>query len=266
MSIQGLPPNPLADSFTQAAARFEGRVREGGRLGVQETAAEFESLFISYLLKVMRETIQESGLFEGSPGKDVYAEMFDQELAKVMGQRGVLGIGDLLLRQLEHRPASETAPHAPALPGPGAVRAEPPAVSSSGQGEVELPVFSPPLQARISSFHGQRRDPFTGQARFHKGIDLAAPEGTKVLAALAGRVVHAGREGGYGNTVVVEHPNGYCTRYAHLATLEVRPGDILQTQQLLGTVGSTGRSTGPHLHFEITRDGETMDPRSALTD
>jgi murein DD-endopeptidase MepM/ murein hydrolase activator NlpD len=111
-----------------------------------------------------------------------------------------------------------------------------------------------------------RQDPFTQELRFHRGIDIAAPEGTPVEAALGGKVLFSGYADGFGNTVVVEHGEGYQTRYAHLGSLEVVKGDLLETEQLLGSVGSTGRSTGPHLHFEVSRYGERINPSRALAE
>jgi murein DD-endopeptidase MepM/ murein hydrolase activator NlpD len=102
--------------------------------------------------------------------------------------------------------------------------------------------------------------------RFHKGLDLAAPEGTPVRAALGGEVVYAGYDGSYGNTVVIRHGDGLQTRYAHLEATDVKRGDLVTQEQVLGKVGSTGHSTGPHLHFEVIRDGERIDPGQALAD
>ena len=123
-----------------------------------------------------------------------------------------------------------------------------------------------PVHAHLSSAFGTRKDPFTHEMRFHRGVDLAAPSGMEVRAACAGRVVSSGFEKGYGNTVVVQHPGGFETRYAHLGTLQVKTGDTLQPKQVLGTVGSTGRSTGPHLHFEVSRHGIKLDPAALLAD
>jgi flagellar protein FlgJ len=135
------------------------------------------------------------------------------------------------------------------------------AVSPTAAGEATgESALSLEMTGRVSSAYGWRSDPFRGQAKFHGGIDLAAKYGTEVPAAAAGTVVSAGDQGGYGLTVVVRHPNGFESRYAHLSSLAVREGDTVGQGQQVGRVGSTGRSTGPHLHFEVTQAGRRVDP------
>lgn len=104
-----------------------------------------------------------------------------------------------------------------------------------------------------------------GFRRGHHGIDYAAPRGTDVFAAAAGRVIRAGRSGsGYGNWVVIEHADGLQTIYAHLSSVDVDAGDRVRTGDKIGEVGSTGRSTGPHLHFEVRQDNRAVDPQPLL--
>ncbi|HUJ59765.1 MAG TPA: M23 family metallopeptidase, partial [Kofleriaceae bacterium] len=98
----------------------------------------------------------------------------------------------------------------------------------------------------------------------HPGFDLAAPTGTPVSAAAAGTVTHAGPAGTYGNLITVRHANGFETRYAHLSSVDVHVGDQVQVGQEIGKVGTTGYSTGPHLHFEVRHDGATVDPAPLL--
>lgn len=120
---------------------------------------------------------------------------------------------------------------------------------------------SPLLHAKMTSGFGSRFDPFTKRGTFHGGIDLAAEAGTEVRSSAPGVVVFAGVEGGYGNLVIVEHEHGYHTYYGHLSKIKVKKGDKLKTGDVLGLVGSTGRSTGPHLHFEVRRYGRAERPR-----
>ncbi len=121
--------------------------------------------------------------------------------------------------------------------------------------------FSPPLDAiLVTSGYGVRSDPFSGRQAFHGGVDLAAPAGTAVKAAHEGIVEFSGWSGGYGNLIVVRHAFGYRTLYGHLSRRDVRPGMRLAMGAHLGAVGSTGASTGPHLHFEIQHHGATVDP------
>lgn len=117
-----------------------------------------------------------------------------------------------------------------------------------------------PLQGRVSSVFGPRLHPVHKVMRPHNGLDLAAPSGTPIQAAAAGRVTFAGSRGGYGNLVVLDHGNGLETYYAHQRDLAVRTGDRVAAGQTIGTVGATGTATGPHLHFEVRRDGTPQDP------
>ncbi|MBA3438771.1 MAG: peptidoglycan DD-metalloendopeptidase family protein [Pyrinomonadaceae bacterium] len=121
-----------------------------------------------------------------------------------------------------------------------------------------------PVQGRITSQFGTRRDPLNGSHKHHQGMDIAAPLGTPIGAAATGTVIFAGRQGGYGNTVVIEHADGKRTRYAHAQQLYVTPGDHVRGGQTIATVGSTGRSTGPHLHFEVLENNQHIDPLSTL--
>jgi murein DD-endopeptidase MepM/ murein hydrolase activator NlpD len=113
---------------------------------------------------------------------------------------------------------------------------------------------------RVSSAYGWRTDPITGARSKHNGIDMAAVRGTEIPAIKAGTVRFAGERGGYGNVVILDHGDGLETRYAHCQDLLVQAGDVVQQGQTVATVGSTGRSTGPHLHFEARQDGEAIDP------
>jgi murein DD-endopeptidase MepM/ murein hydrolase activator NlpD len=122
-----------------------------------------------------------------------------------------------------------------------------------------------PVQGRISSEFGPRVHPVTGARRDHHGLDIAAPTGTPISAAAGGKVTFAGQQRGYGNIVIVDHGNGTETRYAHQDTIAVSVGQRISAGQRVGTVGSTGLSTGPHLHFEVRRNGEAVDPRGFLS-
>ena len=123
-----------------------------------------------------------------------------------------------------------------------------------------MPVANPlPGQALTSSF-GNRRDPILGTMAFHSGMDFRAPTGQPVRASAAGTVVKAGWNGGYGQMVEIDHGHGLTTRYAHMSAIAVHDGQKIQPGDVVGKVGSTGRSTGPHLHYEIRRNGDALDP------
>jgi murein DD-endopeptidase MepM/ murein hydrolase activator NlpD len=112
----------------------------------------------------------------------------------------------------------------------------------------------------ISSPFGERIDPFTGGEEFHEGIDFAAPEGTPIHAVAAGIVTWAGPRGGYGNMVQIDHGNGYATRYGHAERVLVRVGQTVNRGDVIALVGDTGRSTGPHVHFEVLMNGREVNP------
>lgn len=112
----------------------------------------------------------------------------------------------------------------------------------------------------ISSRYGERTDPFTGERAYHSGLDFVASRGSDVLSVASGVVVWAGNRKGYGKTVEIDHGNGYRTRYAHNESLVVRPGDPVRAGQLIARLGSTGRSSAPHVHFEVLQNGDTVNP------
>jgi murein DD-endopeptidase MepM/ murein hydrolase activator NlpD len=122
------------------------------------------------------------------------------------------------------------------------------------------PEGRPVQEGFISSYFGGRSDPFTGYAAVHKGLDFAGPEGARVSAVAAGLVTFAGERSGYGQMVEVNHGNGLATRYCHNEKLLVRQGDMVRKGQDVSLIGSTGHSTGPHLHFEVLRNGIQVDP------
>lgn len=112
-----------------------------------------------------------------------------------------------------------------------------------------------------SSPYGIRKDPFNGTPRMHRGMDFASAEGNPVLATGAGIVTFAARQGGYGKLIEIDHGGGIRTRYAHNSRLDVEVGDVVTRGQVIAAVGSTGRSTGPHVHYEVLENGRYVDPR-----
>lgn len=124
----------------------------------------------------------------------------------------------------------------------------------------KMPFANPIPGAKISSRFGHRVDPFNGRSAMHSGIDFKAATGTPVLSTGDGVVVRAGRRGGYGKVVEIKHKDGYTTRYAHLSRISVKTGQRIRLGQTVGKVGSTGRSTGPHLHYEIRKNKKAHNP------
>ena len=123
-----------------------------------------------------------------------------------------------------------------------------------------IPTGKPVEEGWVSSFYGYRVDPFNGKKTFHEGLDIAGRSGSNVLSVADGIVTWVGQRGGYGGLVEVDHGNGYVTRYAHNKTIEVKKGDRVKKGETLALMGSTGRSTGPHVHFEVLRDGQHVNP------
>ncbi len=132
-------------------------------------------------------------------------------------------------------------------------------VNQSVQAEV-LPNGSPTASGWISSHYGVRSDPFTGRMALHKGVDLAGKEGSEIVSVGAGVVTWAGNRLGYGNMVEITHGNGYVTRYGHNLKNLVKSGEMVKKGQAIALVGSTGRSTGPHVHFEVFFNGQVVNP------
>ncbi|MES9844715.1 MAG: peptidoglycan DD-metalloendopeptidase family protein [Candidatus Sedimenticola sp. PURPLELP] len=126
------------------------------------------------------------------------------------------------------------------------------------------PAGRPVKKGWISSRYGYRKDPFTGKKAFHHGVDIAGKKNSDVFAVASGVVTHAGKKSGYGYLVEIRHADGYATKYGHNSKIFVETGDLVNKGQVIGNMGSTGRSTGPHVHFEIVRNGKTLNPSKYL--
>ena len=127
-----------------------------------------------------------------------------------------------------------------------------------------IPQVIPAAAQYISSGFGYRSDPFEGNAAFHAGLDFKAPMGAPIYSAARGKIAFVGQRAGYGNCIEIDHGNGLRTRYAHMSAFRARVGDLVRPGQQIGAVGSTGRSTGPHLHFEVRLHGQPVNPRPFL--
>jgi len=211
---------------------------------LRKACKEFESVFVHQLLKSMRRTIDKCDLFHGGQGEEIYESMLDEEYAKRMVGHGKNSLANILYEQLKSRNIQD----------PGQTK-----VISQGEDKGgNLPRW--PLKTSISSKFGWRKDPFTGKNRFHAGVDLPAREGTQVKASMPGRVLFSDYQQGYGNLVVLDHGHGFTTLYAHNRDNTVKQGDWVEKGSPIAQVGSSGRSTGPHLHFEVKRHGKNLDP------
>ncbi len=123
-----------------------------------------------------------------------------------------------------------------------------------------------PVHGWVTSGYGYRISPFTGKRQFHAGLDISTRTGSPIVSPAAGVVTFAGREGGYGNMLVINHGHGLVTRYGHLSSFAVKLGQKIARGQKVGAVGSTGRSSGPHLHYEVLMSGVPTNPRYYILD
>lgn len=178
------------------------------------------------------------------------------------GQAAVLGAVAVLAMAAAPLSPPETQP----LAGDLAVPEAPPvtAVAEPAGPITRLIAFEMPVKGyAINSPFGMRRHPTEGVARRHEGVDIAAPKGTGVFSAAEGSVLRTGYDaGGYGRFIEIRHPNGMSTLYGHLSRVDVASGDAVYAGLRIGLVGSTGRSTGPHLHFEVRRGERQVNPVS----
>lgn len=138
-------------------------------------------------------------------------------------------------------------------------------LDSLEQGVIAIPSVQPVQHLTFTSNFGIRSDPFRGTAAMHSGVDIPGPVGTPIYATADGVIAHAGRKGGYGNLIEVNHGKGIATRYAHLSKILVAGNTRVTRGQMIGLMGSTGRSTGPHLHYEVRIDGHAVNPVPFLT-
>ena len=202
--------------------------------GVEAAAKAFEAMFIKMLLDAMPEP--EDSVISGGFGGGVWRDMLHQEYAGQAAKQQGFGIAEAIVRQMGRQ--QSVVPTEPLTPIVGDLR-------------------------RTSAF-GPRIHPITGIQHHHTGVDYAAPTGTPVRSVLDSEVVFAGPKGGYGQLVELRHSDGTTTRYAHLDRIDVSLGQRLTRGELVGTVGSTGQSTGPHLHFEVRQNGQPIDPEPFL--
>jgi murein DD-endopeptidase MepM/ murein hydrolase activator NlpD len=189
----------------------------------------------------------------------IVSEMRQLGIAMSLPNEGELGMGGPLL------PAAEGLESSPMVEDANAVMAALLRYKAARDSVEAAPIHMPITgNFRRSSGYGNRTDPFTGGRAFHAGLDFAAPSGTTVFSAAKGVVSFVGTRSGYGKVVEVTHATGHITRYAHLSGYLAREGQAVNPGTPIAKVGSTGRSTGPHLHFEIRKGDATIDPRGFL--
>lgn len=231
-------------------------------------AKQLEAFFLRQLLSEARPT--GGGGIDGGFAGDTFKQMLDEALADRMSGAGGFGMAAMFQSTLDgSAKGAELAPglapgvHGPALPF-AAMPVSIPDPTNLGPEVNGAPRFAMPVTGRATSGYGTRIDPIHHTHSMHNGFDFAAKTGTQVGAARGGEITHAGPAGTYGNLVIVRHEDGFETRYAHLSEVRVQKGQRVETGQDIGAVGSTGHSTGPHLHFEIRKEGKALDPQPYL--
>jgi murein DD-endopeptidase MepM/ murein hydrolase activator NlpD len=219
-------------------------------------AAEGARTLESILLKQL---ITDSHAFQGmsQAGGKIYGEMFCEALANAVAQSGGVGIAKLVEGSFEKSGAADAA-------GSGDPDIARHFLFGSSGGPAMATTDAKNVTPEISSGYGRRQDPVDGSSRFHTGIDVAASEGSPILAAAPGVVHRAGKRGGYGNALEIDHGGGTSTLYGHARALAVKEGEHVDAGQPIGFVGHTGRATGSHLHFEVRKDGQPTNPTPAL--
>ena len=277
----------------QTPSGDETRRRLAGK-SPKEVAKEFEAILLAQVISAMRKTVPESGTLEASANRKMLDGAFDQQVARSLVDKGGLGIAEQIVGQIERQQAARDAASgrtaAPASAVGAAASAATPGrtagtsqLASALEARVQGAAFvrttgaSPstratalaatvlPVAGEVSSPFGMRSDPFTGEPRFHAGIDVAAPRGSEIRAVAEGEVVFSGwRSGGEGRVVDIRHADGLVTSYAHAERTLVRAGQHVVAGEVLATVGSSGRASGPHLHFAAARDGQAIDPSAFL--
>jgi murein DD-endopeptidase MepM/ murein hydrolase activator NlpD len=208
---------------------------------VEKAARQFEQMFVFYILKTMRGTIEKSGLIDGGRSEEIYTSMLDNEYASEISQSGSLGLSRLIVDDLSRR-----------------------GLLKEYEKNAQSHSLLFPVKGEISSPFGMREDPIDKEERFHYGMDIAAPCKSEIVAAESGRIVYSGSKGNFGNMVVIDHENGYKTLYAHNSKNLVEEGEKVKKGEPIALVGDSGRSTGPHLHFEVRRNGQSINPASYL--
>lgn len=225
---------------------FSGGLQESVRVGAGNRSAaraqedrsriaeEFASLLFFEMIKALRATVPQGGLLaHNSLSHEIYTTLADMEIARSIARHEGTGLVGFVERAL------------------------------AAYDRAALGVL--PVDGVVSSPFGLRRDPLGEGHRFHEGIDIAASPGSPIRAVAAGRVVFSGWVEGYGNLIAVDHGKGMVTRYAHTEANLVSVGEEVVAGQEIALVGNSGRATGPHLHFEVLRNGRPVDPRPFLT-
>jgi murein DD-endopeptidase MepM/ murein hydrolase activator NlpD len=247
-----------ARASVESAAGDPGRAGGHERYELQRVAQQFEAMLLTQMLREMRKAGEWKDGDEGAEGMQLGTESFteaiDTELGIHLAKHQGLGLTSQLMQAFDRLAGGS------GVSTPEAIH-QTPAPPSAFPGMSVPQAAVPPLPTAVTSEFGWRSDPFTGQSKFHRGVDLKAAYGQEVQAAASGTVVFSGEQRGYGTTVVLEHADGSRSRYAHLSAVTVSAGSAVEGGQAVGRAGRSGRATGTHLHFEVTSpEGKPISP------
>ncbi len=216
---------------------------------IRRIAIQFEQILLENLLK---EAFKEE---ENNESSKIFGNSFNalkdfktMMLSQYFSESGGLGYQEVIERQIKEKLLTDN--------NSSNMKRIRESMNFIEDGEIELPV--PPT--KITSPFGYRRDPIDGKRRFHAGIDLRVKIGTPVKSIMSGEVIYSGWKKGYGNIIVIRHKNGIETKYAHNSKILINSGDRVNAGDTIALSGSSGRSTGPHLHFEVLKDGKPINP------
>lgn len=254
-----MPIDNVDNSATHGISLDSSKQTDADRAQIKLLAQQFEAMLMTQMLREMRRSMvdDDQEQKENGFGLETMTDTTDAELGSALSRAGGIGLTSGLLKAFEHQIAGASQ----SIDSGNASGAQPEIIESPIPKPLQVSDVTAP--ARVSSRFGWRQDPLTGEASFHQGVDLAVAYGRDVKAAADGVVSFAGVQNGYGNTVVIDHQDGRQTRYAHLSQELVRAGDAVSEGQVLGKSGNSGRSTGPHLHFEVLVNGKPVDPVAA---
>jgi murein DD-endopeptidase MepM/ murein hydrolase activator NlpD len=223
-----------------AHKNIEQLQKENERL--KEAAQGFEATFLKQLYNKMKQgSTSTVGAQDKSNARQIFEGMLYNKYAEIAAKTGTVGISDVIMKQYGHD------------------------IDTQKGSLVNKHVKNGPVAGRVSSDFGFRTHPFTNQKVFHYGVDIVPENGNdSIKSPLPGIVRYSGKYGSYGNIIVVDHAGGYRTFYGHNAKNLVKKGDYVLKGDIIGKVGSSGRSTGKHLHFELRKNGQPIDPVSLL--
>lgn len=239
--------NEISNSVASSLVDKEKNAAENNPDQAWKAAKKFEAYYVGFIYQKGMDSIPKSDDFGNSTNQEVYQSFFSQAISDQV-EKSPHGIGLAEMMVKGKKPVSPTLTQdfrplaAPVLDNP----------------EFYLPA------ARVTSGFGYRGDPIEGDQRFHQGMDFAYPHRTPIQAAEDGEVIFSGKKGGYGNAVLLQHGQGYTSLYGHADENLVKVGAKVKKGDVIAYSGSTGKSTGPHLHFELRKDGKAVDPKNLV--